>query len=346
MSTPTGEPQAYPHPHVDDAWLARLREEILDPELPIVDAHHHLWERPSGRYLLDDLRADLISGHNVRATVFIQCGFAYHSDGPAELRPVGETEYVAATAARAEAAGPRACAGIVGYCDFRLGEPIDAVLEAHIQAGGGRFKGIRQSAGWDAAVIMTTATPATPHLLTDPAFRRGLSRLGRFGLSYECSLYHPQLPELIDLARGFPDLPILANHCGGLIRVGPYRDHPEEAFAAWRRDLRELARCPNVCLKLGGQAMTIRGFAFHEHVLPPSSGELAAAWRPIMETCIEAFGPDRCMFESNFPVDKGMCSYPVVWNAFKRLASGCSADEKAALFHGTATRFYRLGTVA
>ncbi len=346
MSAATGERQAYPHPHVNEAWLGKLREDIIEPALPIVDAHHHLWERPSGRYLLDELRADLAAGHNVRATVFIQCGFAYRPDGPAELRPVGETERIAAIAARAEADGVRVCAGIVGYCDFRLGEPIDAVLEAHIQAGGGRFKGIRQSAGWDAAVVMTTSSPAPAHLLIDPAFRVGLRRLGKFGLSYECSLYHPQLPELIDLARALPEQPILANHCGGPICVGPYRAHPGATFANWRRDLRELAKCPNVVLKLGGQAMTIRGFNFHEEVLPPSSGELAAAWRPFMETCIEAFGPARCMFESNFPVDKGMCSYPVVWNAFKRLAAGCSDSEKAALFHGVAARFYRLGDIA
>jgi L-fuconolactonase len=346
MSAATGERQAYPHPHVNASWLGKLREDIIEPALPIVEAHHHLWDRASGVYLLDELRADLAAGHNVRATVFIQCGFAYRTDGPAELRPVGETERIAGIAATAEAAGVRAAAGIVGYCDFRLGVPIDAVLEAHIEAGGGRFKGIRQSAGWDAAVVMTTSSPAPQHLLMDPAFRTGLKRLRQFGLSYECSLYHPQLPELIDLARALPDQPMLANHCGGFIGVGPYRTHPTATFANWRRDLRELAKCPNVVLKLGGQAMTIRGFNFHEHVLPPSSGELAASWRPLMETCIEAFGPERCMFESNFPVDKGMCSYPVVWNAFKRLAAGYSADEKAALFHRTAATFYRLGDIA
>ena len=346
MSAATAVRQAYPHPHVNQAWLAKLREDIIDPAQPIIEAHHHLWDRSSGIYLLDDLKADLAAGHNVRATVFIQCGFSYRADGPAELRPVGETDYIASVAARAEAEGIHACAGIVGYCDFRLGEAVDAVLEAHIAAGGDRFKGIRQSAGWDAAVVLTTATPAVQHLLIDPAFRSGLARLRKYGLSYECSLYHPQLPELTDLARAFPDQPICANHCGGPICVGPYRAYPSATFANWRQNLRELAKCTNVVLKLGGQAMTIRGFNFHEQELPPSSGELAAAWRPFMETCIEAFGPERCMFESNFPVDKGMCSYPVVWNAFKRLAAGCSADEKAALFHRTAAKFYRLGPIA
>ena len=336
--------RAYPHPHVNDAWLGRLREDILEPDLPIIDAHHHLWERASGRYLLDELRADLGSGHNLRATVFIQCGYGFRPDGPPELRPVGETETVARIADQAAAAGlPGVCAGIVGYTDFRLGERVDAVLEAHIQAGGGRFKGIRQSAGWDPAILTQTSAPAPAGLLADPVFRSGLARLGRFGLSYESSLYHPQLPELADLARAFPDLPILANHCGGPIRIGPHATHPAATFAAWRQGLRDLARCPNVVLKLGGQAMTIRGVNFQDAPLPPSSGELAAAWRPHMETCIETFGPDRCLFESNFPVDKGMCSYPVIWNAFKRIAAACSPDEKAALFHNTAARFYRIG---
>jgi L-fuconolactonase len=346
MSSSAVEPQAYPHPHVDNEWLARLREDILEPALPIVDAHHHLWERASGRYLLDDLRADLTAGHNVRATVFIQCGYAFRPGGPADMKPVGETETVARIAAEAEATGlSGACKGIVGYCDLR-GDRVRDVLEAHIQAGAGRFKGIRQSAGWDPAIVTQTSAPAPGGLLADPRFRAGLTHIGALGLSYESSLYHPQLPELAELARTFPDQAILANHCGGLIRIGPHAVHPQATWDAWRNGLRELAACPNVVLKLGGMAMTIRGVSFHEGVLPPASGELAAAWKPIMEACIETFGPDRCMFESNFPVDKGMCSYPVIWNAFKRIAAGYSDTEKASLFHGTAERFYRLGTVA
>jgi predicted TIM-barrel fold metal-dependent hydrolase len=337
------EPRPYPHPHVNDAWLAKLREDVLEPDLPIADPHHHLWERASGLYLLDQLRGDLTAGHNVVSTVFIQCGYAYRTDGPAELRPVGETERVAAIAAQAEAAGLKgACAGIVGYCDFRQADRVDAVLEAHIAAGAGRFRGIRQSAGWDPAVVVTTSAIPPRGLLADPAFRSGLGRLGKHGLSYECSLYFPQLSELADLARAFPDLPILANHCAGFIGIGPYAEAPAETLKAYRAAVRDLASCPNVVVKLGGQAMTIRGFNWHEGVLPPSSGEMAAAWKPIMETCIDAFGPTRCMFESNFPVDKGMCSYVSVWNAFKRLAAGYSATEKAALLHDTAARFYRL----
>jgi len=333
------EPRTYQHPHVNEAWLAKLREDVLEPNLPIIDAHHHLWERDSGVYLAPQLSADLAAGHDVRATVYIQCGYGYRANGPAELRVVGETETVLRIV---DGAAAGMCAGIVGHTDFRLGNRVDAVLEAHVAAGGGRFRGIRQSAGWDAAVKINTATPAAQGLLGDTAFRAGLGRLGRLGLSYECSLYYPQLGELAAVARAFPDLAICVNHCGGYIGVGPHAVDPAETFRRWRAGMRELATCPNVMMKLGGQAMPIRGATFHEAVLPPSSGELALAWRAVMENCIEAFGASRCMFESNFPVDKGMCSYVSIWNAFKRLAAGCSADEKAALFHGTAARFYRL----
>jgi predicted TIM-barrel fold metal-dependent hydrolase len=336
------EQKAYPHPHVNEAWLARLREDILEPELPIIDAHHHMWERASGVYLLPQLMADVTAGHNVRGTVYIQCGYGFRTDGPTGLKPVGETETVVRITA---GAGPGICAGIIGFTDFRLGERVDAALEAHVAAGRGRFRGIRQSAGWDPAILTQTSAPAQPGLLVDPAFRAGIARLRRFGLSYESSLYHPQLPELAALARAFPEQPILANHCGGYIAIGPHGEDLAETFSRWRQGLRELAACPNVFLKLGGQAMSIRGVAFHEAVLPPSSGELANAWRPVMETCIETFGANRCMFESNFPVDKGMCSYVSCWNAYKRIAAGCSAEEKADLFAGSAARFYRLGDV-
>ena len=336
------EQKAYPHPHVDETWLGRLREDVLEPELPIIDAHQHLWERASGNYLWPQLKADLGAGHNVRGTVFIQCGYGFRAGGPDEMKPVGETETVVEIAA---AAGPGVCAGIVGYTDFRLGDRVDAVLEAHIAAGQGRFRGIRQSAGWDPAILTQTSAPAQTGLFADLAFRAGLARLEKFEISYESSLYHPQLPELADLARAFPNLPILANHCGGYIAIGPHGVDLNETFDRWRAGLRALAACPNVFLKLGGQAMSIRGVAFHEQVLPPSSGEMANAWRPVMETCIETFGANRCMFESNFPVDKGMCSYVSVWNAFKRIAAGCSEGEKADLFAGSAARFYRLGDV-
>jgi predicted TIM-barrel fold metal-dependent hydrolase len=256
---------------------------------------------------------------------------------------VGETETVVKIAG---GGGPGICAGIIGYTDFRLGDRVDAVLEAHVAAGKGRFRGIRQSAGWDPAILTQTSAPAAPGLLADPAFRMGVARLERFGLTYESSLYHPQLPELAALARALPNQPILANHCGGYIAIGPHAENLTETFRRWRSGLRDLAACPNVFLKLGGQAMTIRGVSFHDAVLPPSSGELANAWRPVMETCIETFGANRCMFESNFPVDKGMCGYVTCWNAYKRIAAGCSEGEKADLFAGTAARFYRLGDVA
>ena len=236
----------------------------------------------------------------------------------------------------------RVCAGIVGYTDFRLGEKVDAVLEAHIEAGAGRFRGIRQITARHPAIMASMSTPPDFGLMADPAFRAGFALLEKYGLSYDAWLYHTQIGELVDLARAFPAVPMVLNHVGGPLGVGPYRGKGQQAYAEWRKAIKILATCPNVSMKLGGLAMVVNGFDFHEHVLPPSSGELANAWRPYMEALIEEFGAVRCMFESNFPVDKAMCSYPVLWNAFKRIASGCSAAEKTALFHDTAAGFYRL----
>lgn len=340
--------QPFHHPRVRPDWLGKLTEDILDPAQPIIDPHHHLWKARPDAYLLADLVADLRTGHNVLATVFIQCRSAYRKDGPEEMQPVGETEFVAA-AARECASGDygklRACAGIVGHADCLLGDRIDAVLEAHIEAGGGRFKGIRHSGTYDPGIEPTALPGAPPGLYRDAAFRAGFGRLKGLGMTFEAWLYHPQLGDLVDLLHAFPEQKVVLNHFGGPLGVGPYEGRRAEVFAQWRAYMTELATCANLHIKLGGLAMNVNGFGYHEQPLPASSGEMAAAWRPYVETVVELFGADRCMFESNFPVDKGMCSYPVLWNAFKRIAAGCSDDEKAALFYRTAQRFYSLPLV-
>jgi len=239
---------------------------------------------------------------------------------------------------------PRICAGIVGHADLRLGAVVTEVLEAHIRAGGGRFRGIRHIVAYDGdATLLNPANPAPPHLLADAKFREGFARLAPLGLSFDAWLYHPQLDELTDLARAFAQTPIVLNHCGGVLRAGSYASKIEEEYQRWSKSIRALATCPNVHVKLGGLGMRINGFGFEHGDDPPSSQTLATAWKPYMETCIEAFGAQRCMFESNFPVDKGSYGYGEGWNAFKLLAKGASAEEKRALFHDTATRFYRLG---
>ena len=342
-------PSAAPSPHlpVRPDWLDRRREEIIEPDLPIVDPHHHLVERPeTGRYLLPELLADTSDGHNITATVYLEWLSMYRAQGPVELRPVGEVEFangVAAMAASGTYSSTQICAGIVGYADLTLGAPVEKVLQAMIQAGGGRFRGIRfitashpEQAAWGSAVIRPEG------LLMNPKLREGFARLAPLGLSFDAWMYHTQLSELVDLARAFPGTQIVLDHVGGAIGLGPYAGKRDEVFVTWSRQIHELATCPNVHIKLGGLGMRMFGFTHHLGELPPSSGELAAAWRPYIETCIAAFGPERAMFESNFPVDKGSCSYRVLWNAFKRIAAGCSATERAALFAGTATKLYRL----
>lgn len=332
------------HAQLNLAWLDKLHEDILEPALAIIDPHHHLWERDGG-YLLDELLADTGSGHRIVATVFVQCGYAYRTSGPEELRPVGETEFVAGVAAEAERRKlkTRACAGIVGTADLTLGARVEPVLRAHVEAGGGRFRGIRHIAARHENFNASLLTPPPLHLMADKKFREGFARLSAFNLSFDAWIYHTQITELADLARAFPDIPIVLNHTGGPLAVGPYAGKRDEVFREWRAAMTELAKCPNAHVKLGGLAMAIMGFDFHKQPLPPSSGELANAWRPYFETCIELFGASRCMFETNFPVDKAMCSYAVLWNGFKRIAGGSSQREKQALFHDTAATFYRLG---
>jgi predicted TIM-barrel fold metal-dependent hydrolase len=332
---------------VRDEWLALRTEEILDPALGIVDAHHHFYDRTGWRYLAEDYLADAGSGHAVRASVHVQALTRYRATGPEAFEPVGETEFVAAEADRLAAehpGAPRVAAGIVGYADLRLGSEVREVLEAHLQAGRGRFRGIRHLTTWDAdASLANPLTAAPAGLLLDAAYRRGLAQLAPLGLSYDAWLFFPQLPELLATAKALPDTPIVIDHCGGVVRIGAYQDRRDEVFTQWRASMRELAALPNVNVKLGGLGMRINGFDFHLGEAPPTSQVLADTWKPWMETCIEAFGVERCMFESNFPVDKGSTSYALTWNAFKRLTAAYAPGERDALFAGTATRVYRLG---
>jgi predicted TIM-barrel fold metal-dependent hydrolase len=334
----------YADPRPD--WLALRREEVIDPTRPIVDPHHHLWDRGGQRYLIEEITDDIASGHNVIATVYVEARSMYRANGPEAFRPVGEIEFANGAAAMSASGGygpATICAGIVGHVNLLLGEGTRAVLEAEIFAGQGRFRGIRHSAAWDADANVAGMYATRPKgLLLDSSFRKGFACLAPLGLSFDAWLFHPQIGELTDLARTFPDTRIVLDHCGGPIGLGSYAGRRAEIFPVWKASIREIADCPNVVVKLGGLAMCLLGYDFHERPMPPSSEELAAAWRPYIETCIEAFGTQRCMFESNFPPDKGQCSYQAIFNAFKRIAAPYSEAEKTALFSKTATDFYRL----
>ena len=340
---PDGLP-LFRHPAPQPDWLAKHREDILEPDLAIVDPHHHLWDLHGG-YLLDDLIADTSSGHRIVATVFSQCGWSYREDGPVAMRPVGETERVAAIAIEAERRGlpTRVCAGIVGHADMELGEAVAPVLQAHVEAGAGRFRGIRHITARDEGISASMMGRPPADLLQRKAFLQGLKTLQAAGLSFDAWLYFKQIPQLVDIARAVPDLPIVLNHLGAPLGVGPYTGKRDDVFKAWSGAMKNLSACPNVHMKLGGLAMVIMGFDFHKLATPPSSQTIAQAWSPYLQTAIELFGAKRCMFESNFPVDKSMTSYPVLWNAFKRVAAGASASDKAWLFRETANSFYRLG---
>ncbi len=328
-----------------EQWLAQVQEPIIDPERPICDPHHHLWDNARSRYLLDELLADTDTGHNVVSTVFVECAAMYRAAGPEAFRPVGETEFVNGVAAMSASGGfgdMRACSGIVGFADLTLGAQVGEVLDAHMAASP-RFRGIRHASAWDASPdVRNSHTDPPEHLLLDPVFREGFAELGRRGLSFDAWLYHAQIPDLTDLARAFPDTAIVFDHFGGPLGIGPYEGKREEIFSRWRSDVEELARCENVYAKLGGIVMPINGFGFHKRSVPANSDELVAATGRYFRHAIDCFGTARSMFESNFPVDKASCSYPVLWNAFKKLTIDCSEDEKNRLFHDTAVAAYRL----
>ena len=331
---------------VNEEWLGQVTEEIIEPDIPIIDPHHHLWDRADGRYMVDDLEKDLNSGHNVVATVFVECSSMYRQDGPEKLRPVGETEFVNSVAEECKERNsgnlPRICEGIVSHADLSLGDNVDEVLEAHLAVAPDRLRGIRHSVSWDESKdIRDSNTHPPKSLLADDSFRKGVKRLTVYGLSFEAWLYHTQIPELTELAKACPEVTIVFDHFGGPLGIGPYKERRSEIYRQWQVDVSALAKCPNVFAKLGGLNMAINGFGWHKRLSPPTSEELAANRHYYLHT-IESFSPERCMFESNFPVDKVSCSYAVLWNSFKRMVGHLTRKQKASLFHETASRVYRL----
>ena len=331
-------------------WLDQVQEEALEPELPIIDPHHHLWDQKVGRvnpkYFLEEMLEDTNSGHNIVATVFIECGAMFRADSPDHLKPLGETEFVNGIAAQSASGiyGPtRVAAGIVGTMDWRRGAGVAEILDQHITLGGERFRGIRVGATWDASPDVENHRTEPPQgLYSDSVFRDAFAELAKRDLSFEAWCYHPQIPALADLARAHPDNRIVLDHFGGPIGIGPYADKKDEVFEEWKANLADLAMCENVVAKLGGLNMEVNGFDWHKNPKPPTSEELCEATRPYFEYTIEQFGPERCLFESNFPVDKLSCSYMVCWNSFKRLTANYSSNEKALMYHDVAKRVYKL----
>ena len=340
-----------------EEWLKLTKETPIDPDFPICDPHHHLWDYPDDfpenrvptfarqvrHYLLKQLLADTGGGHNIAQTVFIECSSMYRKEGPPEMRPVGETEFVqgiAAQSASGQYGDTAVASGIVGFADLTLGRAVAPVIEAHIAASRNRFRGVRYISTWDANDAGSRVN--TPRFLSEPKFREGFAYLHKYNLSFDAWLYHTQLMELVALAKAFPDTPIILDHIGGPLGFGPYAGKREEVFQDWKRGMAALSLCPNVVVKLGGLGMPRIGFGWHERPTPPTSVELALAMAPYFNWCIEKFGVNRCMFESNFPVDKVSYSYTVLWNAFKRISKDFSPTERAALFHDTAVKVYRL----
>jgi L-fuconolactonase len=337
-------------PSKNKPWLDKVIEDTLEPELPICDPHHHLWEfrhdRVAPKYLLDEILSDLNSGHNIVSTVFIECSAMYRASGPEHLKCVGETEFVngiAAMSASGLYGKCRVAAAIVGSANLNIGSAVGEVLDAHVQAGGGRFRGIRCQGQWDADNSIRSAKDANgPDRFSNAKFREGFAELAPRNMTFEAWCYHTQLKEVTALARAFPDTTIILNHFGGPLGIGPYAGKTDDIFPIWQKEIADLATCQNVLAKLGGINMDINGFGWENHNTPPTSETLMQATRRWYEHTIEHFGTSRCMFESNFPVDMTSCSYNTLWNSFKHLTLDYSVDEKRQLFHDTAVRTYKI----
>ena len=331
----------------NEGWLAQAVAEMpLEPDLPIIDTHMHLWHHVTGyRYFVEDYARDAVgSGHRVDASIYIECRSMYRAHGPDHLKSIGETEFaagMAAIAASEKYTTTRVAAGIVANADPGQGAELDEALDAHAKAANGRLRGIRRGAKWDDDPGVKGAVGADrPGIYLEPVFQQGVRRIADRGLLFETSVFHPQIPDVTQLALAAPDASIVLIHSGSPVGHGRYAGRAKEVHADWLRSVTALSACPNVSVKLGGVLMSLANFDFGTAPRPPTSEELAQLWRPYTEPLLELFGPARCMVASNFPVDKAGFGYGTVWNMFKRITSGCSEDEKRAIFSGTAQRIY------
>jgi predicted TIM-barrel fold metal-dependent hydrolase len=321
-------------------WLDQVVEDIVEPELPILDPHHHMWPQGQGLpYTRNDLHRDAGAGHNVVKTIFMECGSAYNREAPEHLRSLGETKYIADEAL----SDPNPLiAGIVSSIDLRR-DDRDELLDMHVEASRGLFRGIR-----DALALATHPEAmmipghAIKDLYLDADFRRGVARLGERGFTYDSWHYHHQNREFLELARATPGTTMVLDHFGTPVGVGPYASQRDEIFEQWKKDIAEIAKCPNVVAKIGGLAMPDNGFGWNTATRPPTSDEFIAQQSRYYLHAIECFGPSRCMLESNFPVDRLSLSYEVLWNAYKKMTSSFSASERADLFYNTAARTYQV----
>lgn len=320
-------------------------KEIVEPALSIIDAHHHLFDRPNRRYLLDEFRSDATSGHDVIASVYVETRAMVRVTGPEALRPIGEIEFANGEAARsaADQSGVQACAGIVGFADLTLGRSVAPLLDRALESAPERFKGVRQVTidhHTETPFALMTTRPVSG-ILDHPRFAEGFSQLAPRGLSFDAAVFHHQMPRLARLADAFPDTTIILNHIGHAVAMAEDGESPQSVFPSWKANLRALSSRQNVICKISGLGMALWGFP-HRAEDSPHHGALAATWRPYVETAIEAFGVERCMMASNYPMDSFSCDYVTLWNALKTSVSGASDDEKRQLFAETARDTYRL----
>ena len=328
---------------INKKWLETVAEETIEPDLQICDPHHHLWKHPNSTYLTQEFLEDTSSGHKIASTVFVECMSEYYTDSPKPLAPVGETEFVEKLANKniAESTETHIAKAIVGFADLLLGDSVEEIFDSHLEKSPDRFKGIRHACGWDSSdKIRNSHTNPSRFLYLDKKFQKGFGKLFDYGLTFDAWLYHPQHEELIALAKSFPNQRIILDHVGGPLGIGPYENRKQSVIQSWQKTISQLAECENVVVKLGGLSMATSGFEWHKKAKPPTSHELAVATAPYFNFCIEKFGTKRCMFESNFPVDKISCSYNVLWNSFKRITSKFSEGEKRDLYHDVAANTY------